>query len=329
MSNFSAIERYSEAELDNDRPEPEPIRMPPKLRWALVIGALGGFACFAYQRDFVTATFIAVTGLSALSGFRVGVARLFSCVLGFALAYRFAPGLGTTYEYQFSRVLETSGLTNRFLSIAVIGIVISALVCFLSHKIITRFMERRRNWAVADRYVGCITGLGQAAFATLLLLGGILYLEPMMPTQADGVEPNAANRWVVNLADNTRTSKVGPIVKQYNPFEYFDVLRQVGTTQKAVRVLSDPQNLRRMIDDPSIRQLQEEPEFQLAMQNLLADPEIKEILQSGQPIDRATALRLMSNPAIKDMVDQKDFMKRAKQLLMNQIESMDRNRPAA
>ena len=66
----------------------------------------------------------------------------------------------------------------------------------------------------------------------------------------------------------------------------------------------------------------------MKMKNLKNDPDVKAILESGQPISSKSAMKLLSNPAVKDMVDQKEFMERAKELILRQIEMME-TRPSA
>ena len=61
----------------------------------------------------------------------MGLARITATVMALIAAVAFAPSLGMRYEGQFSEQFGTTGLTNRFLCIAAIGVVISLVVTIL------------------------------------------------------------------------------------------------------------------------------------------------------------------------------------------------------
>lgn len=326
MGNFSAIDQYAD-ELPQDSPdEPAPVTMHPWLKWGLIGSALAGGGFFVFQGDPITGTLCCAAGLAAISGFRLGASRLFASVLGFTLAYRFAPALGTEYEYEFSKVFDTSGLTNRFMAIAWVAVLISLIVFLVSCKLINLFMQRRRKLATIDSYLGSLAGVGEVCVGGLLLLGGIVFLEPTIQasrenSSRDG-QSTSPKHWVTRVANNTRASQVGPIVEKYNPFENIDALRKIGKTQGTVRVLTNPDHLKNLVRHPSIASLKDDPEMELALKNLNEDPEIREILESGT-ISRSDAWKLLSHPAVKDLVDQKKFLERATQLVMQQVEAIE------
>jgi hypothetical protein len=80
-------------------------------------------------------------------------------------------------------------------------------------------------------------------------------------------------------------------------------------------VLSNPAKIDQLIHHPDITRLQERPEMKQAVDKLMSDPEITQILYSGKSIDRAGAMTLLNHPAVLELVDQPGFLEEANRII--------------
>ena len=70
-----------------------------------------------------------------------------------------------------------------------------------------------------------------------------------------------------------------------------------------------------MLRHPSIRQLQQRPEVKVAMDKLIEEPSIQEILRSQEKMNRSMAMSLLNHPALLELVDQPDFLSAAAKVI--------------
>ncbi|MGB7348189.1 MAG: CvpA family protein [Pirellulaceae bacterium] len=290
----------------------------------IAIGA-GVIGYSAYLGDYVVAATAAIVLFCALAGFRMGLMRMAASIAAFAAAVYFAPQLGLTYERSFSEWAGTTGLLNRFLAIASIGLVISLLATLVLSAITTRMLRRRPLLARMNGWLGFGAGAAQGAVVVLLFLGGLLIVEPMQLQLANqdanattSTRPETSQRMtdaLLTVADHTHRSRLGPVIEQYNPFERFEPLKKLDQIQTSVRVLSNPQKIEELLHHPAITELQQRPEVKQAVANLMDDKEIREVLHSGKSIDRNTAIQLLSHPAIMELIDQPGFIEEASKVI--------------
>jgi hypothetical protein len=150
----------------------------------------------------------------------------------------------------------------------------------------------------------------QGALVLLILVGGVLVVEPMSKKRVVARDDNgpfgrAVAQHVVNIAKQTRESRLGPAIIANNPFEQIPPLARM---QRKVRVVSDPEQVNELMKHPSLEQLKESPKIRSAIDSLIADPEIQQLLKSGKPVDPLTAMSLMNNPAILQLLDDPNFV---------------------
>jgi uncharacterized membrane protein required for colicin V production len=314
-------------EPDNQRPERPRMGKVTFLCWLAIFG---GTAYVFYQKlDYVGMLGTAAIALACFSGFRLGASRITATLLGFAAAVAFAPGLGLTQEHRFTEWFGTTGLTNRFLSIGAIGLLLALTVTVISVLIMNRVMKHRPRLVWSNCWLGFLIGGAEGAVAILLLLGGILIMQPVEQQRADLRDPSdvrglAVSNAILTVAQKTQASPIGPVVEKYNPFTRIPQLNKIEKIQSTVHVLSDPDRINGLLQHAAIRQLQQQPEVKVAVDRLMSDAEIKQILYSGKAIDRAAAITLLNHPAVLELVDQPGFLEEANKIIdeSNLLESL-------
>ena len=275
---------------------------------------------FGWLGDYVVAAVCAVAVIGAFSGHRAGALWIFTTLVALATAITFAPSMGGQYEVGFSELFGTTGLTNRFLSVGIAGLMLSFLVSTVLILIARRVLRYRPRLEAANRWMGLGIGSLQGPLAVLLFLGGMLILEPKMQKRVglnrqDDERGQFVSKFVLTTTKMTKQSRLGPKIIEYNPFTRIPQLNKMEEFQRTVAVLSDPAKIQGMLQHPSIRQLQQRPEVKLAMEKLTADPVIQEILRSGKRMDRAMAMSLLNHPAVLELVDQPGFLTEASQII--------------
>jgi uncharacterized membrane protein required for colicin V production len=270
---------------------------------------------FATGGDYIAATICVMASLGALSGYQTGAAFMFASLAALAAAFTFAPTLGPSYELQFSEFFGTTGLTNRFLSVGAIGVLVLFAIAGGLLLIMSRVLDCRPGLERLNRCLGLGIGAVQGPAAVFFLLGGFLIIESMEQNRpADQRRPIVSNL-VLKTTELTRQSQLGPTIVAYNPFTRIPQLNKLQQVHRSVQVLRDPAQIQGVLNHPSIRQLQRRPEVREAIEKLAADPAIQELLHSGKKMDRSMAMLLLSHPAVMELVDQPGFLEEASQVI--------------
>ena len=303
--------------------------VPPKMSWAAwflaVAAGSGAVAYGVYLNDYVIAATAAVALLSALTGFRMGLTRVGASLAAFTAAFMFAPQLGVTYESHFSQWFGTTGLLNRCVAVGTVGIVIFLVAALFMSAVASRILRSRPRLAWINSWLGFGTGAAQGALIVLIVLGGLLVVEPMQLQLANqdagpsaNQRPETAKKMteaILLVTDHTHSSKLGSTIEKYNPFEHFEPLKKFEQVQQSVRVLSNPAKIDGLMRHPAINKLKERPEIKQAVANLMDDPEIREVLRGGATIQADQALQLLSHPAVLELIDQPDFVEEATRII--------------
>lgn len=299
--------------------------MNPWLRFCITLLFCGLAGYFAYEGDFVVAGISVVTGVSALSGYRIGLLYSLTWLIAIAAAITFAPNVGRNFESQFSEWFGTTGLLNRFMCIGVVGILISLITSTTLVILAGRLMKTRPRLQAANRWLGFSIGGMEGLLMCGCFLGGMLVMEPMEQERAPWRDPSdkrglLISRVILKTSEQTRESVVGPWIETHNPITHIPQLNKVQQVQRTAAVLSDPAKIQGLLHHPSLRAIQQRPEVRSAVDKLNADPELRSILQSGQPMNRQMAISLLSHPAVMELVDQPGFMAEASKLVRGAIE---------
>ena len=295
-------------------PEPGTMSISARLFWCVVF--FGPAAYFGYHGDHLLAAVLIGGGVGAFSGFRMGVLSFLTSIASISAAIIYAPQFGMQYESNLATATGMTGLLNRCVSIAISGVLISMLVWFAIYMTVGRIVRNRPGLDRLNRFTGFTLGFAQGVLAIVLLVGGMLMIEPEQRERlaAAGIEAKDATVihqavfWTVKQVDN---SVVGKYLRQYNPVTKIPQLNQIQQVQQTAVVLSDPSKINHIIGYPSIIQLQQRPDVQKAVQELRSDQSLNDILTSGKPMDRAAAMTLLQHPAVLNLVDQPGFMEEA------------------
>ncbi len=262
------------------------------------------------QEDYVTASVLAGLMVAGLSGYRMGAVRLAGFFGGFAASIAYAPSWGKMCEPKIAEFLGTTGLMSRVISIGAIGIGITCVAMILMAILARLLLSDRPRLQATNHWFGFLLGGAQGIGIMLLLLGGTQMVEPMAkervasPTE-DGEFAATMSKRIIQIAERTRESKVGPMVVAYNPFQYFPQLSQM---QESVKLARDPEKLNRLMESPKIEEMKRRPAMRRAIDSLATDAEIQHVLRAGKPVDMQTAMALMNNPTIMQLLDEPDFV---------------------
>jgi len=303
--------------------EPQPIENLPSLqvtgmpwKWQLLLLALffGPAIYVGTEGDYVLSAVIAAAGLSAFAGFRMGAMAMITSVAAIAAAVSYAPSIAYQHEWRFTEWFGTTGLLNRFIGIGTVGIAITIFTSWVAMFITRRLLSTRPALDRSNRWFGFWIGGVEGVVATVFLFGGVLVLEPIEQDRIrTGVRQTVRGKQISGLvlatAQQTHDSQIGPYIEEYNPFVRFPELNKIEQVQKSVQILSDPKKIERLLQHPEVRRLQSRPEVQTAVRKVMEDPEIRNALRSGVPMNRSIALTLL--------VDQPGFMAVATKAIRN------------
>ncbi len=209
-------------------------REPAFWPWLITLGgSFGGVIYFLTQDDKMTAAALTTVIVSALIGYGLKASRLLSLLFGLSVASLVAPLLAPFCESTLAAWLVTSDFTRRLLSFAVPGLAIAAVVSFALRRLLVKCRSEQPWVSTFDRVSGFVIGAVQGAALSLLVIAGLLVLDPLarQRQQADTQlrDHKMARVWaekIVNYAALTRESAIGPLVAEYNPFDYLQPLKE-------------------------------------------------------------------------------------------------------
>ena len=208
-------------------------------------------------------------------------------------------------------------MTNRIACIGAVGLGVMFGVALLAANLSRMICRNRPMLQQLNRMAGFAFGGAQGALVTLLLLGGILVVEPMAKLRvarrdADTTFARTVAKRVIDVATMTRQSCLGSLIHTYNPFGRVPQLKRVI---HRAQLASDPHKLNELLQHPSMNTLRENSSIRSALDSLASDPQIRRTIESGEPLDQQTALALMNNPALLELLDQPEFINQMSQIL--------------
>jgi uncharacterized membrane protein required for colicin V production len=278
----------------------------------------GSALVLALRGDWITTAILIASATAAFVGFRSGGVSILFFLGAATLAFYVAPSVGMKHELQLTLWFGTTGLTNRFISVAVVAVAILGLSSVLAI-VVGRRISKRPRLDAANRWLGFALGGMEGAVAIVLLLGGILMVESRERQRAPLRDPDdkrgqMVSKFILQTSDKARQGWVGPAIVAHNPFETIPQLHAFNELQETVETLKDPDNLQRVLEHPSIRQLERSPEVPRAIDEFRSDPAVADIFQAGQ-VDGAMVMTLMNHPALLRLIDQPKFMELASQAI--------------
>ena len=288
---------------------------PAFLFWAVFF--FGPAAYFVNQGEYLLPVVLVAAGISAFSGYRMGALSIITGITALAAAIWFAPAIGVDHESQFQEWFGTTGLLNRGVSVAIVAVGISMLVWMMTYLSIGRLVRRRPRWDRMNRKTGFLIGMVQGVVGVVLLVGGLLYMEPMQRERlaSQDIDVESAPvivQMVFRATEKVDQSVIGPTIREHNPVEKIPQLNQIKQVQKTAAVLADPRQINRVMEHPRVIDLRDSAEVREAVTELKADEKLRSIFESGNPMDKETAMTLLSHPAVMNLVDQPGFLEKAK-----------------
>jgi len=294
----------------------EPRKSPPVFLLCVALFGIPAAACI-WQEDFVLAASLLLIGLGSVLGFKIGAVKALATVAGIAAAIWFSPQFSGDLELKLTQWISTTGLTNRLLSLGLISVAIIAVTVFVVVLVSGWVFKSRPGVGLLNRWVGFLMGGVEAGAAVLILLSGLVVVQPMLspPTPEEVPVQHVVTSCVATVLEHTDRSYLGPVVEQYNPFVRFPQLDCFAHVQKTVAILKDPNAVKRMINDPRIEALQVDPSMQEAIGMLKSDKTINEILKSGGPTDQKKIMAIMNSPVVLHLMDQPGFLAEASKVI--------------
>jgi len=315
-------------EVVNLPPSPPRMGWPARIFWIVLLDAVAIYGFF--RQDYVLAAVPMVIMCAAFSGFRIGALRLVGSLGAIALAIAYAPQVGITYEVTFAQWLGTTGLMNRLISIGSVGLLVTAFCSIALMVLIGRPIARRPWLAWLNSWTGFAFAGVQGLVAAWLFLGGILMIDALQPKSDQGVDGDVASiaadlpQAVQMIAEHTKQSELGPWIEKYNPFVCIPQLNRLEEVQRTVQVLGDPARMNGLLLHPHVAALQQRPTTQRAIRELIADPGIRELLESESKIDKPAVMMLMKHPAVLNLVDQPGFLAAAQEAIRSGVAATSR-----
>jgi hypothetical protein len=172
---------------------------------------------------------------------------------------------------------------------------------------------RRRTGQRLDGYGGLVFAVGETAVLLLLLLGGLLSFQAWH--RAAGHPGNRATRTLDRWAATTRQSSLGPIVRDYNPFDHIAALAEMRRVPETMRRLAAPETLRRVMDDPRITEVRSDPDFVAALEEFRQTPGVQAVASGERQGDGALLVTLLNDDALLRLLDHPDFLPRVREVL--------------
>jgi hypothetical protein len=213
--------------------------------WLIVLGlGCGAVGLFWSRGDHVTAGSLTLAMVFSVIGYRLGILRFGGFLAGCALAARCAPVAGEHLQPYLREYLELDSPLVGWLAVGAAGVGILTTTSIVV-RVLGCWALWDRPWlAACNQCLGLVAGLAQGTALALLVLGGSLTLEPLARnaletggTSRDGAFRRSLSKRMLELAQQTRDSAIGPYVARFNPFERLASLRRL---QNMLRAAGDP-----------------------------------------------------------------------------------------
>lgn len=206
-------------------------REPAFWPWFISLGSVSGVVgYFASQGEHVIAAALIGTTLSALSGYCLTASRLARWYCGLAVAVPLTLTLGLFFRPTLVAWLGTSGWV---LSLVVTAMAVTLATARALRWLIVNRFAARPSWQPFNQWAGFGIGAGQGVVLSMLVLGGLLVLEPMAIDRLGSAAAADDHRLarvvaakVVEYAGQTKASAIGPAVATSNPFQHWSPLKE-------------------------------------------------------------------------------------------------------
>ena len=282
--------------------------------WSLLVmlGVLGLFGYFCNQSDWIRAGATLAVGFAGFGGFRTGAIKAFALLASAAATFYLAPYLGMQIESTFSNWVGTTGVANRVYSILATGLVTFLLTSIVTIKLGNRILKGRSKLTLLNHWLGFALGAIEGGIVVVILLGGMVTIQQVNAERlSERIPPTGRAKLLADILDKTseqtKVSRLWPLVNRFNPFEHVPQLSHVGEWQRSMEVLMDPSKVNALFQQPAIKQLKSREDVNNTLAELNQDPEIQKLLNSPKPASKELAVRLLNHPAVLELLDEPEF----------------------
>ena len=262
--------------------------LPAHLVAALGLGAAGGFGYVV--GDWVSAGFLLLVVLRAYTGYWAGGIKIASGVMGLLAAIKFSRLLAPHVAVWSDQYVDLPPTFQEPLSIAAAGLLLVVSVVVTMRVLGHLLLASKPRWKSVDRWVGLTAGGMQGVLIGLIVLFGIVMLEPVAAEYAksgqnlDKAGPLAS--WptkVAQVSEQIRESSIGTVMESMEPVRErfnsrFDEMRKSVETK------------RESVQSPHRSQLMR------MVQEIQADPAARHRLQSTLGVDDNTLRTILDAP---------------------------------
>lgn len=277
----------------------------------------------AFLGDYVTAGLLFATGLGCWIGFRTGALKALASVLLVLAAVYVAPQYIHLVEPKLVEWFELQGLSRRIVSISVIVFAMAVVLAGLVSLFTWIAIRKGSRMEGFNKLVGLMFGGAQAAVSTVLLLGGFLVVTPTFDqeklAQAEERFETLSDMVLVSVDDvseRTKTSLIGPLLVEHNPFTKYPEYNPLPKIQKTVELLNNPSQINKLLSDKeTLEKLNASDTFATAMKKLSIDPAVQEILSSDGPPSRQQILDLLNSQSVLEVLDEPGVMDEATRIM--------------
>ena len=277
----------------------------------------------AFLGDYVTAGLLFATGFGCLIGFRSGALKALASILLVLAAIYVAPQFVHFVEPKLVEWFEFQGLSRRIVSMAVI---IFAIGCVLTGFVsIFTWVAIKKGSRVEsfNKCVGLMLGGAEAAVGTVLLLGGFLVITPTFDQEKiAAAEQNFETLSdivlvsVDDVAERTKTSLIGPLLIEHNPFTKYPKYNPLLDVHKIVQLLNNPSQINELLnDEATMEKLRASDAFAIAAKKLSIDPVVQKILSSDGPPGPQQILALLNSQSVLEILDEPGFIDEATRIM--------------
>jgi uncharacterized membrane protein required for colicin V production len=244
---------------------------------------------FWFQGDRISAMVLAGVSFVAATGYRMGAIKALGLYGSLIVASLAARPLGSWCEPLCESLLGTNGLFSEIASMAIAGGVTLLVVITLTN-VVSKWVTKDRPLINSiNRWIGLGLGLVQGCLLVVIVLGGLLVLEPIAQQGMFGELTGNRRGSVLNCRE-LRESTLGRCVASWNPFERVPRLRRL---QRSATPMQDASVLQEWANDS-----RGSSSLTSALQELAADPNMRALLESSR--QQSSSRELRDNPLFRE-----------------------------
>lgn len=253
----------------------------------------------------ITKFFFIILAVITINGYGLGGSKVAAALGGLLIAPLLGVPLGRLLESLFSGVLGTTGLTNRVISILIMGTVVLILVSTGLQFVVRSVVKQNPHWKRHDRLAGAGLGLVEGVLLGLVMIWTVLALAPIAETsvaqfEERGEPPNQLATAIANLADSAQGSAIGNLAASMNPLDN----RLIELLHKGLVMLNHPEARKAFLQHPAIEAIQHRPAVEDALSRFASDAEIMAIVESEDGITGAGMRTILDSPTLLGILDE-------------------------